>query len=307
MTIGVAILTLNAGKDLPRLIPMVVGEALADRIMVIDSASTDGTVEWVLGQEHVELHQIARADFNHGATRELARKSLGTDIVVFLTQDVLPLPGWLKRLTAPIVDGRAVVSYARQLPHAGADIYEAFPREFNYPAQSQLRTIQDAKRYGVYAFFCSDSCSAYLGSALDEIGGFEATLTNEDYFAVARLLIKGGTIYYAAEAEVRHSHRYTLKEEFNRYFDTGYVRAENPWVTALVGNAENRGSAFLWAFLKQLASEAPLKLPYALLQTGVKWFGYRCGYLGYRMSRAWCRRLSSQRYYWNSVHCRHPR
>jgi rhamnosyltransferase len=153
MTIGVAILTLNAGKDLPRLIPMVVGEALADRIMVIDSASTDGTVEWVLGQEHVELHQIARADFNHGATRELARKSLGTDIVVFLTQDVLPLPGWLKRLTAPIVDGRAVVSYARQLPHAGADIYEAFPREFNYPASHNFGRFRMPRDMAFTRFF----------------------------------------------------------------------------------------------------------------------------------------------------------
>lgn len=306
MTVGIAILTLNALGDLPRLLPLVMSEPTPKRVVIFDSSSIDGTIGWVEAQTGLELERIRREDFNHGATREYARKFLGTDIVVFLTQDVLPEPGWLESLVSPILRGDVVVAYARQLPHVGADIFESFPRVFNYPTGSQRRTLADVGKYGVYTFFCSDSCSAYLNQALDEIGGFEPTLTNEDYFAVARLLQAGGAISYVAEAEVKHSHRYALREEFNRYFDTGYVRAENPWVTEIVGQAEARGSAMVSRFLSVLLLTAPWLIPYAILQIGAKWLGYRMGFMGHRCPRRWCWRFSSQKYYWSSKYCRHP-
>lgn len=307
MTVGIAILTLNALGDLPRLLPMVMSETTPKRVVIFDSSSIDGTTEWVEAQSDVELECIRREDFNHGATREYARRFLGTDIVVFLTQDVLPEPGWLESLISPLLQGDAVVAYARQLPHHGADVFESLPREFNYPPMSQRRTLDDSAKLGVYTFFCSDSCSAYLNIALDRIGGFPAILTNEDYFAVAKLLQNGGAIAYVAEAWVYHSHRYTLKQEFERYFDTGYVRAEHGWVNLIVGHAEKRGSELATVLLRRLLLTSPWLIPYALLQLGAKWVGYRLGYFAYRGSRQWCRRFSSQKYYWNSSYCRHPR
>jgi rhamnosyltransferase len=164
--------------------------------------------------------------------------------------------------------------------------------------------MQDVARLGIFTFFCSDSFSAYLNSALDEVGGMKPILTNEDYFAVAALLQNGGAIYYQAEAVVHHSHRYTLKQEFQRYFDTGYVRGENPWVNKLVGPVEGHGAGFVKELVRLLLKEKPSLLPYAILQTGVKWLGYRVGGLGPRLPLAWCKVLSSQRYYWGSHYCK---
>jgi len=305
--IGIVVLTLNASAEIAELLAKLIAEAGRAKILVVDSSSTDGTHDLVRRFNNVELYILPRGEFNHGATREFARKRLNCEVVVFLTQDVIPCEGWLERLVAPVRRGTAVVSYARQLPHVGADIFEAFPREFNYPATSHQRGLRDAAIYGVYMFFCSNSCAAYLNRALDEIGGFENTLTNEDYFAVAKLLKAGGQIAYVAESEVHHSHRYTLKQEFQRYFDTGYVRAENPWVTQLVGQAEKRGASMASAFLKRIAKTSPFLLPYAVLQLAAKWTGYRAGYFAYRWPRKWCKRCSSQPYYWDSKFCRHPR
>jgi rhamnosyltransferase len=273
------------------------------RIIVVDSASTDDTEKVVKSFESVEWVPIRRSDFNHGATREMARKNLGTDIVVFLTQDVIPRQGFVSNLVAPLHRGEAVVVYGRQLPHAGADFLEAFPRHFNYPSTSQRRTLADIKRFGVFTFFCSDSFSAYLNSALDEVGGMKPILTNEDYFAVAELLVRGGAIIYNADAVVCHSHRYTLKQEFQRYFDTGYVRGESPWVNNLVGNAEGHGAGFVKAMLADLVRAHKRLLPMAILQTAVKWLGYRAGMLGPRLPLSWCKALSSQRYFWESQFC----
>lgn len=306
MSVGIAILALNAERDLKVLLPLLVAEQGFDRVIVVDSESIDDTKGVVEAHSGVEFVPIQRSDFNHSATREYARQFLGTDIVVFLTQDVIPVPGFLPPLVAPIIDGQAAVTYARQLPHVGADFFEAFPRRYNYPETSQRRTLADANKYGVFTFFCSDSCSAYSNKALDEIGGMEPILTNEDYFAVAKLLEAGHAIQYVAESQVHHSHRYTLGEEFRRYFDTGYVRGENPWVNKLVGQAEGHGTGFVKSMLGELVRQKPYLLPFAIAQTGTKWLGYRLGTLGPKLPKTWCRNLSSQRYYWNGKYCSRP-
>lgn len=300
MTVGIIIPTLNAAKELPGLLAVLDNEGGWDRILMVNSSSADTTEQAAAGRPGVGWLTIPRAEFNHGATRELARKKLGCDIVVFLTQDVIPEPGFLKPLVAPIQTGMTAVAYARQLPREGAGFFEAFPREFNYPAEGNVRSLADAAKFGVYTFFCSNSCAAYANAALDAIGGFQPVLTNEDYFAVATLLRAGYRIQYVADSRVRHSHRYTLTDEFRRYFDTGYVRAENQWVTRLVGRAEGRGAAYAREMLKRLMRNAPHLVPYALLQTGVKWLGFRTGYVSQGLPRWWCSRLSAQRYYWSS-------
>lgn len=302
MTTGIAILTLNAAEQVGVLLGILRGEEGWDKIVVFDSESRDGTASVVSRFREVEFVQINRRDFNHGATREFARKYLGTDVVVMMTQDIIPVPGFLEKLVAPLESGMAAVSYARQLPHRSADIFEAFPRFFNYGEEDELRSLKDIPKYGVYTFFCSDSCSAYLNSALDEIGGFEAVLTNEDYFAVAKLLKKGANIAYVAKACVHHSHSYTLKEEFKRYFDNGYVRGKYKWVNELVGQAEARGASMAKSFLVALARRRPWMLPYAILQLGAKWLGFRVGYFGSCFPSFWCRMFSSQPYYWNSYY-----
>jgi len=251
------------------------------------------------------VESVSREEFNHGATRELARKHTLADIVIFMTQDAFPVDDLLfEKLVEPLVNGRASFSYARQIPCQGADIFEAFPRRFNYPAESQIRSIADVEKFGVYTFFSSDSCAAYLNSALDEIGGFRPTLTSEDYFAAARLLRKGHKVAYVAGAVVEHSHAYTLFEEFKRYFDTGYVRAENPWVQDIVGKAEARGKEYFVALIHDLAKYNPLLIPYAVMNTCVKLLGYRAGYWSLKAPTWWKKRLSIQRYFWDSRYCR---
>jgi rhamnosyltransferase len=255
-----------------------------------------------LDAENSRIVCIPQNEFNHGATREFARKQLNTDVVVFLTQDAIPAcSDLLEKLAAPLLaDASVAVSYARQIPHDGADIFEAFPREYNYGTEAQTRGLEDASKYGVYTFFCSNSCAAWKNAALDEIGGFKTVLTNEDYFAVADLLQKGYKVAYAPDAVVKHSHRYTLWQEFQRYFDTGYVRAQNPVIQQLAGQAERRGVGFLTGLVNRLWREQPLSIPYALLQSGVKWLGYRTGFLGVRLPLCLKRRLSQQAYYWAS-------
>lgn len=302
ISVGIVIPTLNAAKLLPNCLPPLLASPLQPRILVIDSASTDNTAA-VARSFGVEVIVIQRADFNHGLTREMARKHLNTDIVVMVTPDAIATDNHvLSILLKPIMEGKAAVAYARQIPHDGADFFESFPRKFNYPAESHIRSIEDLPKYGIYTYFCSDSFAAYSNKALDDIGGFKMVLLGEDTLAVAQLLRKGYKVAYVAEAAVKHSHGYTLSQEFRRYFDTGLARSEyRQWICCSQETESKRGSSFVYAMTKNLLKEKPYLLPYAFIQTLVKWLGYQMGQLCIN-SPVWLKRkLSCHPSYWSST------
>ncbi|MEM7204227.1 MAG: glycosyltransferase [Planctomycetota bacterium] len=306
-SVGVAIITHCAKHHLPRCLPPLLNSPLRPRVLVVNSSSGDGTVE--LAQElGAETLVIPRPEFNHGSTRERARKHLGTEFVGMVTPDAYAADeDVLGKLHAPLAAGEAAVSYARQIPHDGATFWESFPRDYNYPEDSQLRCLEDKDRYGIYTIFCSNAFAMYRNAALDEIGGFRPVLTHEDQFATAELLKRGHSIAYVAEAVVQHSHTYRLSQEFRRYFDTGYARKIHAELTNLTGSDQSRGRSFTLALLKTVAKQRPLHLPYALLQTGAKWMGYRLGAVS-RNAPNWLKKAcSGQDYYWTSTAYREGR
>ena len=226
MSLSVIIPALNAGKYLPDLFEMLLKQSRrADEIIVVDSESEDDTVSICKANEAVTLISIKRKDFDHGKTRDMALRASKGDIVVFLTQDAVPAgEEFLEKLTAPFFeDSTIALSTGRQLPKSDATNMERLVREFNYPAQSRIRSKEDIPEMGIKTFFCSDVCCAYRRDVYLELGGFDHPLkTNEDMFFAAKVIHAGYRISYTADAEVYHSHNLTLKEQYRRTYIQGY-------------------------------------------------------------------------------------
>lgn len=297
-SIGCVIVTLNAEKHLAHCLVPLIKSSLKPRVLVVDSSSEDATVAsaQALGAETLV---IPRSEFNHGTTREKARKYLATDIVTMHTQDAyLADPMALEELVKPIIKGDAAAAYARQIPHHGARFFEAFAREFNYPPTSHLRSIDDLSKYGVYTFFCSDSCAAYSNTSLDSVDGFPSVLLGEDTVAVAKLLRKGYKVAYVAEALVHHSHHYSLWQEFQRNFDTGIARKSYADLLACESSDSKRGIDYVKQMTKQLAKKSPHLLPYAFAHAFSKWAGYRLGQSCVNAPSWIKRKLSAYPSYW---------
>ncbi len=295
-SVGIALITHNAKHHLKHCLPPLLGH----RVLVVNSSSEDGTVEEAK-RMGAETLVIPRHTFNHGSTREKARQCLGTDVVVMMTPDAYATDeSTIDSLIAPILEGKASVAYARQLPHRGAGFFEAFAREFNYTPKSHIRSLADQEQYGPYTYFCSDSCAAYSSKALDEVGGFPSVLIGEDTAVVAKLLQAGHRVAYVAEATVRHSHSYGLSQEFRRHFDTGLARKGFKELIHSAGRDERRGAAYVTALMKELARKRPHLLTYGLLQTAVKWIGYRIGRASVGAPVWWKQLCSGQDFYWTS-------
>ena len=101
MHVKVIVPTLNAAKDWPQFAPALLTCVRPEQVLVIDSESTDGTVK--LAQAvGFQVCSVARAEFNHGGTRQMAAEKLpNTEILVYVTQDaVLAGPDALASLLA---------------------------------------------------------------------------------------------------------------------------------------------------------------------------------------------------------------
>ncbi|MFA6916328.1 MAG: glycosyltransferase [Parachlamydiales bacterium] len=297
-TIGICVLTLNGEKHLHSCLTPLLKSDLKPRVLVIDSSSSDLSVS-IAKSLGAETLVIPRHQFNHGTTREMGRKHLNTDIVVMVTQDAYACDEYvLGKLVQPLLEGNASASYARQLPHSGAEIFESFHRQYNYPPESELRTLKDLPKKGKKIYFFSNSFSCYLNSALDEIGGFEHLLLGEDTLAAARLLHQGHAIAYTADALVHHSHRYGLKEEFQRHFDTGYARYNFDKVIACTQSDNAQGKAYMQKLMQYAWQHSPQSLPYAVLLILTKWTGYTLGRWGHRMPPSYNRFFSAYKGFW---------
>lgn len=272
--------TLNPGPRWSQWLTALEGQtARPSKVLVIDSKSDDGHIRPV-DLAHFEWINIPRDRFNHGATRQYAFEQVreGVSIVVFMTQDALLADAKaLERLLDAFDDPAIAAAYGRQLPHPDAGPFGAHSRLFNYGGDSMVKRLTDRDRMGIKACFLSNSFAAYRCSDLNAIGGFPVTTFGEDMLVAARLLLKQRWIAYVADARVFHSHDYSIREEFSRYFETGRIHARNPWLLREFGGAGSEGRRFLLSEIRYLLEHSPYLLPESFIRTLTKYLGYRLG------------------------------
>jgi rhamnosyltransferase len=222
------------------------------------------------------------------------------DIILFMTQDaVLQGAESLARLLETFDDPEVGAAYGRQLPFPDATPFAAHARRFNYPPQSRISTMADVPRLGIKATFISNSFAAYRLAALHDVGSFpQACIVSEDTYVTAKMLKAGWALAYCAEAQVFHSHNYSLCQEFKRYFDIGVFHSREPWVQREFAVAEAEGRRFVISEMKYLLRNAPSLLLLAVIRTLAKYIGFRMGLYEDKLPVTLKSRLSMQPAFW---------
>jgi rhamnosyltransferase len=286
-SLSLVLLSRNPGSFWQHWLSAVQAQQPAVRVLVVDSASTDGTDFSDLPSDW-QLLRIAAENFNHGGTRNFALQHLpvGNDVVVFMTQDaILANAQALQKLVAALDDPAVACAWGRQLPHIDeglvASPIAAHARVFNYPAISRTVSLADKWQFGLKTCFPSD------------------VILGEDMAVAAKLLMAGKRVTYVAEACVYHSHNYTTLQEFRRYFDTGVFHARNPCLFQTFGGAGGEGLRFVKSEIAYLLKHAPGLLPLAAVRTLAKWGGYKLGWFEAHLPlllKRWC---SMHKGYWD--------
>ena len=300
-SVGLVIPTLNAGIHWKKCLDSVRTQSVRPtRLLVVDSASTDGTPA-MAAEAGFEVIRISRAEFNHGGTRQWAVEFLNDcELIVFLTQDaILSDNTALLELVRSFADPAVAVAYGRQLPHEWAGPIEAHARIFNYGSVSRKYDSSSRATFGPRSFFCSNSFAAYRRSTLMELGGFRRDLIlAEDAEYAARAIGAGYANFYCASAAVFHSHDYKFTEQLARYFDLGVFDARNFWMRAQFGSHSGEGLRFIRSELDYLMHHSKFQIPRALAHTVAKLVGYRLGRLERWLPMTLKRRLSMSPGHW---------
>ena len=133
---------------------------------------------------------IPKKEFNHGGTRNRASREAKGNILVFLTQDAIPVDGrCIENLVNPLNDSTVAASYGRQIPKYDAIPVEKFARLFNYPDRKFVKSSSDIERLGIKTFFFPNVCSAVKRNIFKEVNEFpDNIIMNEDVVLAARLL-----------------------------------------------------------------------------------------------------------------------
>lgn len=173
--------------------------------------------------KNITYFTVQKEDFSHSLTREKAmREYCESNIVVMISQDIkLTNNDVFYNLVKDISSGETVYNYARQI--CTNKSIEKYIRAKNYPKESYIVSKEDIDKMQLMAFFASDACSAYNRETFIEVNGYCGydVMMSEDMLYSKIILDAGYKKKYCAEAIVDHSHKYTFKQLYKRYYDTG--------------------------------------------------------------------------------------
>lgn len=292
--------TYNGYHDLYRLLSSLDTQIASFDLFVVDSSSQDNTN--VLAQSRcANVVSITSEQFNHGGTRQMMiDRYPGYDIYIFLTQDAyLENEFSIANIAKYFIDPAVGAVCGRQLPHHNATLLAQHARLFNYPEVSAVKSVNDIQLLGIKTAFMSNSFSAYRGKALTEVGGFPSNvILSEDMFVAAKMLLAGWNIAYAGDACCRHSHNYTIIEEFRRYFDIGVFHSQEPWIKNNFGGAGGEGVRYVLSELSFLSYRNFYLWPSSLIRNGTKLLGYKLGLMQRKIPAFIKVKLSMHRKYW---------
>lgn len=209
--ISVVIRTLNEERYLQELLEGIKGQdtgGLTWEVVVVDSGSTDGTIE-IAKQFGAVLVHIKKEDFSFGRSLNLGCAAASGDIIVITSGHCVPAnENWMFKLCQQLMDGHAQYVYGRQLGgpatrHSESQIFKKY-----FPEQSQ-----DSQG----GAFCNNANSAILTSTWAQLRFDEEVTGLEDIELAQRLIDSGGVIKYEAEAVVYHYHDETWQQIHRRF------------------------------------------------------------------------------------------
>lgn len=200
--------------------------------------------EKVMKKNSIKYELIKKQDFSHSLTREKFALTVDSDVICFISQDiVIESEDWLHNLTKDIFNGKVEAAFSRQLTKY--DNIEKYTREKNYPDKSRIVSKSDIKKLGLNTFFFSDASSAIKTEVFKKLNGYDGKNLpiNEDMYLAYKLITNGYKIKYASDSIIYHSHKFKLRELYDRYKLTGQFFRQNNYLDKYGTNKSGGGLA----------------------------------------------------------------
>ena len=254
----------------------------------------------ILEDINAQYSVVEPSEFSHSLTREKAAYLAKGDIIVFITQDIIiEDEQWLYYLTKDIYEGKCEAAFSKQI--CDNMTIERYTRMKNYSDTSRIASKENLDDLGIMAYFYSDASSAIKRDIYVKLNGYDNKnlITNEDMYIAYKLINNGHRIKYCAESKVIHSHKYTYKALFKRYFDQGVFLEQNKYINDA---GANEGAFNLLKFtIKQTIKDKNIRAFLDIVPNfAVRFLANKMGRRYKKLSKETILKYTSNKNYWTS-------
>lgn len=198
-------------------------------IFAITESGDTATVKEKITAAGYRFFSVTQEEFSHSLTREKALFEFCTsEIVIMISQDVILFDDEAIYNLASCINKDVVYAYGKQI--CRKKTIEYYVRQKNYGKETFIVSAEDIPKLQLKAFFASDAFSAYHRPTFVALNGYDHVhmMMSEDMYYAKKVIDAGLKKGYVAEAVVEHSHKYTLKKLYRRYYETGKWFAAHP-------------------------------------------------------------------------------
>jgi rhamnosyltransferase len=184
-------------------------------LIVIDSGSTDGSVDLIRAAQPRHFIQIQPSDYNPARVLNHGMQLAGAELGIFINADATPQgANWLRPLVTALVDPRVAAVFGRQIPRP--DCRAVYAHDYE-------RCFGPSRESARWQHFFSMVSSGIRKDIWARRGFDERMQYSEDDEYTRWCRAQGYQVVYVPESVVMHSHNYTPAQAYRRSF--GEARA----------------------------------------------------------------------------------
>jgi rhamnosyltransferase len=282
--VSIILRSYNEGWALRETLPALLAQDYKNwELIVIDSGSTDGSVDLIRQANPAHFVQIKHEEYNPSRVMNHGMKLARTDFGIFLNADATPQGNnWLRPLVNALQDPKVAAVFGRQIPRS--DCQAVFAHDYE-------RCFGPKRESTRWEHFFSMVSSGLRKDIWRRRGFLEKMQYSEDDEYTRWCREQGFQIVYVPESLVMHSHNYTPQQAYKRSFGEAKALAAvwhdapteiNFPKTVLLGWTNDARRDLMFCAQKKRLREWPHAAQIRWQQRRAKLAGFREGWRFYR-------------------------
>ena len=216
--VSIIMRSFNEGWALRETLPALTRQTHKNwELIVIDSGSTDGSIDLIRAANPAHLVQIRSQDYNPSRVMNHGMQLARSDFGIFLNADATPQnENWLQPMFEALRDPKTAAVYGRQIPRP--DCRAVFAHDYE-------RCFGQNRQSESWEHFFSMVSSGLRKDVWSKRGFLETMQYSEDDEYTRWCRSQGYRVAYCPESLVMHSHNYTPPQAYKRMFGEGRALA----------------------------------------------------------------------------------